>query len=192
MSVEVINPSPAELQDRFASIVASSLRVDPAAVVPTTTLAELGAESIDIVEITLEVENAFSIMMPERSILDAARDLLGPGAAVRDGRLTDFGSALLRRRLPEVDAARLAPDTPVADVNREFLRVDVWLRLIAGIVERSPRRCSGCDVALVQGAPGQVACPACGDIQVLPTGDQLAREWVVAAASDIKGTTRDG
>jgi hypothetical protein len=29
-------------------------------------------------------------------------------------------------------------------------------------------------------------------VQVLPTGDQLAREWVVAAAKEIKGTTRDG
>jgi acyl carrier protein len=189
MSVEVINPSRSELEARFASVVAASLRVDPAAVVPTTTLADLGAESIDIVEITLEVESAFSIMMPERSILDAARDVLGPGAVVRDGRLTEFGSALLQRRLPEVDPARLAPETPLADVNRELLRVDVWLRLIAGIIERSPRRCSACDVALVQGSPGQVACPRCGDIQVLPTGDQLAREWVVAAARDIKGAT---
>ena len=191
MSIDVITPTPAELHERFASIVAASLRIDPSLVVPSATLTELGAESIDIVEITLEVENAFSIVMPERSVLDAARDVIGPGAAVRDGRLTDFGSALLQRRLPEVDPARLEPGVLVADVNREFLRVETWLRLIAGIIERSPRRCASCDVALVQGSPGQVACPRCGHVQVLPTGDQLAREWVVAAAKEIKGATRD-
>jgi len=191
MSVEVIAPTPAELQERFAAIVAASLRIDPALVVPSATLTELGAESLDIVEITLDVENAFSSVMPERSILDAARDVIGPTAAVRDGHLTEFGSALLRRRLPEVDPSRLEPGALIGDVEQELLRVGAWHRLIAGIIERSPRRCASCDVALVQGSPGQVACPRCGHVQVLPTGDQLAREWVVAAAKEIKGATRD-
>ena len=191
MSIAVINPSAEELHERFAAIVAASLRIDPARVAPPATLGDLGAESIDLVEITLDVENAFSIVMPERSILDAARDVLGPATVARDGRLTEVGSALLRRRLPEVDSARLAPGALLADVNREFLRVDVWERLIAGIIERSPRTCSTCGVSLVQGSPGQVTCPRCGTTQVLPTGDELAREWVGAVRDDLGGAAAD-
>jgi acyl carrier protein len=191
MSIAVINPSAEELHERFAAVVAASLRIDPVRVAPAATLGDLGAESIDLVEITLDVENVFSIVMPERSILDAARDVLGPGTVARDGRLTEVGSALLRRRLPEVDAARLAPGALVADVNREFLRVDVWERLIAGIVARSPRTCGTCSVALVQGSPGQVTCPRCGAIHVLPTGDELAREWVGAVKDDLGSAAAD-
>jgi acyl carrier protein len=164
--------------ERFAAIVAASLRVDPARVTRETSLDLLGAESIDVVEITIDVENAFSVLMPERTILDAAADVLGPGVVEQDGRLTETGRRLLLARMPELDPRAVAAGTPVRDVNRLFLRVDVWVRLIRGLLEQSPRVCPDCGCPLVQGTPARVRCERCQREHDLPTGDDLARRWV--------------
>jgi acyl carrier protein len=184
--VPVINPTAQQIAEAFAGIVGASLRVDPGRVVPETTLTDLGADSIDLVEITLDLENAFSVVMPERNVLETARDVLGDGVVAADGRLTPFGAELLRRRMPEVPPERLAPGVPVTDVQREFLRVDAWLRLIAGVIASSPRLCPRCRGGLVQGAPGQVRCVTCGDVVTLPTGDDLARAWIRATAARMR------
>ena len=180
MSIAVINPSAEELHERFAAVVAASLRIDPVRVAPAATLGDLGAESIDLVEITLDVENVFSIVMPEGTVLDAARDVLGHEAVIADGGITPAASQLLTQRMPEVAPARLAPGTPVAEVNRVFLGVDVWLRLIAGVIAASPRACPSCGGGLVQGTPGRVKCPGCQQEHPLPSGDELNRAWVRA------------
>jgi acyl carrier protein len=182
-TVPVIDPTPQQILQILADVVASSLRVDPGRVVPEATLADLGADSIDLVEITFGVENAFSIVMPEQNVLDTAREVLGNDVVLIEGRLTALGAELLRRRMPEVPVERLAPGTPGTDVQREFLRVGAWVRLIAGVVERSPRLCPRCGGGLVQGAPGQVRCVTCGNVITLPTGDNLAREWIGATVA---------
>jgi acyl carrier protein len=180
MAVPVVCPDANEIQAEFARIVGESLRIDPALVRPPARLDELGAESIDLVEIALEVENAFSIVMPEGTVLDAARDVLGHEAVIADGGITPAASQLLTQRMPEVAPARLAPGTPVAEVNRVFLGVDVWLRLIAGVIAASPRACPSCGGGLVQGTPGRVRCPGCQQEHPLPSGDELNRAWVRA------------
>jgi acyl carrier protein len=170
----------ATIEAEFARIVGESLRIDPALVRPSARLDDLGAESIDLVEIALEVENTFSIAMPERTVLDAVRDVLGYDAAIAGGAITDAASRLLRKRLPDVDPVRLAAGTPVAEVHRVFLGVDVWHRMIAGIVAQSPRACPRCGGGLVQGSPARVRCPACAEEFALPSADDLTRAWVEA------------
>lgn len=164
--------------ERFAAIVAASLRVDPARVTREASLDALGAESIDIVEITIDVENAFSVLMPERTILDAAADVLGPGVVEQDGRLTETGCRLLLARMPELGGQAIAAGMPVREVNRLFLRVDVWVRLIRGLLEQSPRACPECGRPLVQGTPARVKCERCHREYDLPLGDDLAHRWV--------------
>jgi acyl carrier protein len=181
----VVQHSQEGVQQEFARIVAGSLRIDEARVTPETRLDLLGAESIDLVEISLDVENAFSILMPERTILAIASEVMGEESVVSAGVLTEKGSRLLRLRMPELDPAAIAPGTPVGEVNRQFLRVDVWLRLIAGIIERSPRTCESCAAVLVQGAPARVRCPVCGQEYALPAGDDLNRDWVSSVRDSI-------
>jgi acyl carrier protein len=167
-----------EILTRLATIVASSLRIDPADVRADTSLDALGAESIDLVEITLDVEHAFTVLMPERTILDLASEVAGDGVFEHDGVLTDLGSALLRDRMPAVDSSLVGAGTPVARLPRVFLRVDVWVRVIAGLLAATPRACDRCGARLVQGPPTRVKCRACGLEFTLPTGDEIARTWV--------------
>jgi acyl carrier protein len=184
-NVPVTRQAPGEILARFAKIVSESLRIDPARVTPESRLDELGAESIDLVEISLEIENTFSIIMPERTILDVGAEVLGDQTLVSDRALTPLGSRLLARRLPDLDSVLFAPGTSVDEVKRLFLRVDVWLRLIEGIIARSPRECDDCGTALVQGLPTEVKCVTCGRVYPLPNGDDLNREWVRSVAEEL-------
>jgi acyl carrier protein len=167
-----------EILGGLAAIVAESLGVDRARVTPDTSLDALGAESIDVVEITFEVEHAFTVLMPERSILELAAEVAGPGVFEQGGVLTEEGCELLRARMPELTHAPIAPGTRVADLTPSFLRVDVWARLVRGLIDASPRECPRCGGGLVQGSPARVRCPTCQVEQDLPTGDALGREWV--------------
>lgn len=185
----LLRPSDAELEQRFAEIVGASLRVDPSRVTRGTTLDALGAESLDLVEITIDVENAFGILMPEGSILDVGRDVLGDGVLEQGGRLTDLGRRFLALRMPEVGEDALAAVSEVADLRGLFLRVDTWLRVIRFVIDRSPRACAACGGDLVTGSPAKLRCPACGGEVDLPTGDELNREWVRESARALSGAT---
>ena len=166
--------------ERFADVVARSLRIDQARVTPETTLHALGAESLDLVEITLDVELAFGVLWPERHVLDIATEELG-AAAVADGeRVTATGLALLHDRLPRAafDALPSAPTT--RDATALFLRVDVWVNVIRTLLEAAPRACPACGAALVLGTPARVKCPTCGQEHDLVAGDEVNRRWIRA------------
>ncbi|MGE3841011.1 MAG: acyl carrier protein [Vicinamibacterales bacterium] len=168
-----------EIQAMLASIVAESLRIDPARVTPDTSLVALGAESIDIVEITMEIEHTFSVLMPEHTILQLAADVAGPDEPFEeDGALTSLGVALLQARMPDVAATEISAGMRVRDLSSTLTRVGAWIRLIRGLLEVSPRQCPDCRTPLVQGSPARVRCTVCGREVDLPSGDDIGRAWV--------------
>ena len=93
-----------EVFDKFAQIVAKSLRIDAAQVTLETHLTDLGAESLDLIEITMETETQFHIFLPDKSILETAVEVFGPDVLESEGYLTEAGKRLLLRRMPEADA----------------------------------------------------------------------------------------
>ncbi len=170
----------ARILERFADVVARSLRIDQARVTPDTTLRDLGAESLDLVEITLDVELAFGVLWPERHVLEIATEELG-AAAVADGEhVTATGLALLRDRLPHAAFAALPPSPTTRDAMGLFLRIDVWVAVIRSLLEAAPRACPTCGSALVLGSPARVKCPTCGGEHDLVAGDEVNRQWIRA------------
>ena len=59
------NMTETEVFDRFAQVVAKSLRVDVSQVSRDVHLNDLGAESLDLIEITMETETQFHIFLPD-------------------------------------------------------------------------------------------------------------------------------
>src|SRR5579863_5049250 len=79
----------AEIFEKFADIVAQSLRIERAKVTMNSHLMDdLGAESLDLIEITMETESAFDVWLPEKSILDTAAEVFGPDVLVQNEMLT--------------------------------------------------------------------------------------------------------
>jgi acyl carrier protein len=170
--------SPSEIYDRFAAIVAKSLRIEPGQVTPDASLADLGAESLDLLEITMEAEDEFDILMPQKDVLQVAQDVFGPGVLVNEGKLTNAGVRFLQRRMSQSEGSALAAGMPVAEVARLFQRVGTWVRVIEGLIEQQPRTCPTCSESLAKAVAGRFKCGGCGHEVDLPAGDDLNRRWV--------------
>ncbi len=170
--------SEAEVLERFAQVVARSLRIEPALVTPDAYLDDLGAESLDLLEITMEAEEEFNILIPQKNILQTAQEVIGEGVVVRDGQLTEAGVTFLQRRMPELALGDLKAGAPVADLGRVFQRVSTWVRMIQGLVEQSPQTCPSCSQDFPKAVAGRLKCRGCGTELDLPSGDDLNRRWV--------------
>jgi acyl carrier protein len=171
------NVNESDILGRFADIVARSLRIPRERVTADAYLNDLGAESLDLLEITMEAEDEFGILMPQKDILQVAQEIFGPDILVRDGALTEQGAKFLQRRLPEFSDA-IAVGMPVAEVGRVFQRVGTWTRVIRGLIEHSPTTCPSCGGGLSKPLAGRSKCPACAIEVDLPAGDDLNRRWV--------------
>ena len=166
------------IHERFVAIVADSLRIEPSQVTKDSYLDDLGAESLDLIEITMESETAFDVLMPEQSILETAQTVFGEGVLEKDGALTSVGRRFIRQRMPDVDPAAVVEGATTATLQREFLRVGTWVHLIAGLMEQTPRVCEQCDVPREKSSPGVLKCSQCGSEAVIPAGDDLNERWV--------------
>ena len=94
-----------EIHTTVARVLVQSLGVDEDDVIPSATLqGDLGAESIDFLDIVFRLEREFGIKIPRGelfpdSIFDDRADL------VDEGRVTDRGMVELRSRMPYADLA---------------------------------------------------------------------------------------
>src|SRR5579862_8621762 len=116
-----------EIFDKFAQIVARSLRIDAAQVTPDAHMNDLGAESLDLIEISMETESQFHIFLPDKSILETAVEVFGSGVLEHEGYLTDEGKRLLMRRMPDADAQAFEGPVSVKELQRYFLKVNTWV-----------------------------------------------------------------
>ena len=167
-----------EVFDKFAQIVAKSLRIDASQIAPDTHLTDLGAESLDLIEITMETETQFHIFLPDKSILETAVEVFGPGILEKDGYLTEEGKRLLARRMPHADAQAFEGEVAVKDLQQYFLKVGTWVRMIQGLAEYTPSECQTCGGAMVPSQGFRMKCANCGEEITLRSGEELNREWV--------------
>jgi len=172
------SPSRQEILGKFASVVSRSLHVDAARVTEDAYLDDLGAESLDLIEISMGIEEAFDIWLPEKSILQTARELYGPGVLEVDGKLTEAGKALLRARMPELEPASLEGDVPVTSMNRQFMRVSGWITMIEGLIAASPAACPDCGGPLGSALAFKRKCTQCGKETALISGEEANKRWV--------------
>jgi acyl carrier protein len=167
-----------QIQEKFAAIVAQSLHIDSKQVVPDVHLDDLGAESLDLIEISMEVESQFRVWLPEKSILQTAIETYGPDVIEHDGHLTQMGKTLLEARMPAEDASHFEGEVSLKDVNQYFLLVSTWIRMIDGLLSFTPAACSSCGGALEASLGFRLKCANCGAETTLRSGDEINREWV--------------
>src|SRR6516162_8716093 len=88
---------------KVARVLEESLNVDEDDLTPTATLqGDLGAESIDFLDIVFRLEREFGITIP-RGELFPESVFQGDPDFVREGRVTDQGMGELRARMPYAD-----------------------------------------------------------------------------------------
>ncbi|MBI2816874.1 MAG: hypothetical protein HYX72_08030 [Acidobacteria bacterium] len=167
-----------EVFQRFVKIVSESLHVDKEQVTADAYLTDLGAESLDLVEIAIHSEEIFNISLPEKNILQTAIEVCGPGVLEQGGVLTGMAKSLLLARMPELDQTLLEREVTVKEVAHSFQRVGTWVRMIEGLMEFTPKICSQCGAVLRTSVALRMKCKQCGAETPIPSGEELNKRWV--------------
>lgn len=165
-----------ELERRVLAALGAALDREPGTVaLDASLMADLGAESLDFLDISFRLEEEFHVRMPRLNVIQRAEDALGQGVLFEGGRLTPQGAAALRRSMPEIEPQRLAEGLTFYDVGllitpRTFVRlVERMLRAKAAL----PRECAACGGTLGDAPPRELRCAGCGRTQPLPDGDEV-------------------
>jgi acyl carrier protein len=114
---------------RVSATLVEALNVDEGDVTPSATLqGDLGAESIDFLDIVFRLEREFGIKIP-RSELFPESIFQGDPEFVQNGKVTDKGLAELRARMPFADLSALEKDPEVSHIS-DLFTVELITRFI--------------------------------------------------------------
>lgn len=113
-----------QIEEGVTEVLEEALGVDAEDVKPQATLTgDLGAESIDFLDISFRMEKKFST--PEKPFKIEQGELfpenmLQDPAMVQNGKVTDAGMALLRQKLPHIDFTTFDKDRNVKSLSEVF------------------------------------------------------------------------
>jgi acyl carrier protein len=108
-----------EIFEKVQEVLIDALGVDEDEVTPKARLtADLGAESIDFLDISFKLEQAFGFKIPQGEMFpdNVAQD----PAYVQDGKITTKGLAELKRRLPHFDFSGFESDPQLTKIGNVF------------------------------------------------------------------------
>jgi acyl carrier protein len=117
-----------EVYTKVQEVLVEALGVDDDEVRPEATLfGDLGAESIDFLDIAFRLEKIFNIKVPRDELFP--EDVFTSTDYVQDGKITPAGLEELRRRMPFVDLSEFERD-PAVQKFRENLKVSDLCRFV--------------------------------------------------------------
>jgi len=106
-----------EIFEKVRDTLVDALGVDDDEVTPESTLfGDLGAESIDILDIVFRLEKNFNIKIPRGELIP--ENLTSADSNfVQNGTVTSDGIAELRKRMPHANVDKLAADPKVENIQ---------------------------------------------------------------------------
>ena len=109
-----------QILEQVRTVMVDALGVDDDEVKPQATLmGDLGAESIDFLDIVFRLEKAFGIKIP-REELFPAESLIGNPDFISNGKFTDKGLSELRAKMPHTDTSVFTKDPDVSKLGDLF------------------------------------------------------------------------
>jgi acyl carrier protein len=131
-----------EIHARVARVLVEVLNADDDDITPGATLqVDLGAESIDFMDIMFRLERAFDIRIQGDELFPDSIFRNEP-AFVQDGRVTDLGLAELRSRLPHADLNGFEGDRRLSSIP-DLFTVGMVSRYVAWKLGRGAEACRG-------------------------------------------------
>ncbi len=107
-------PSNEEVFEQVKEALTDALGVDDDEVTPQATLVgDLGAESIDFLDIVFKLEKSFNITIPREELFPD--DILATSTYIENGKLNAEGLAKLKQRMPFADLTKFEQDPRIQD-----------------------------------------------------------------------------
>lgn len=118
-----------EIFEKVKGALVDALGADDDEVTPTATLeGDLGAESIDFLDIFFRLEKAFSVKITRNEFIPEALTSDDSGF-VKDGKVTPAGIEEMRRLAPHFDADKLALNPKVTAI-KDLTTVNTLCRFV--------------------------------------------------------------
>ena len=124
-------PSQEEIYTKVSATLVEALNVEEGEIKPTARLqSDLGAESIDFLDIVFRLEREFGIKIP-RGELFPESIFQGDPEFVQDGKVTERGLAELKARMPFADLSKFEMNPEVSGIS-DLFTVEMITRYIQG------------------------------------------------------------
>ena len=108
-----------EILKNVKGIISQALKVDESKVVPSSSLIkDLGAESIDFLDIVFRLEKAFKIKIPKGELFP--EKILTDARFVKSGQVTPAGIEELKKKMSNVNWAEFAKNPQVSNLGNLF------------------------------------------------------------------------
>ena len=121
----------AAIYGKVTKVLGEALNVDQDEVTPEATLqADLGAESIDFLDIVFRLEREFGIKIP-RGELFPESIFQGDPEFVQNGKVTERGLQELRQRMPFADLKKFEQNPDLTGIS-DLFTVEMITRYIQG------------------------------------------------------------
>ena len=122
-------PTQEEIYSKVSATLVEALNVDEEDIKPTSTLqGDLGAESIDFLDIVFRLEREFGIKIP-RGELFPESIFQGDPKFVTDGKVNAAGLAELREKMPYADLSEFSKD-PRLEKMEDLFTVELIVRYL--------------------------------------------------------------
>lgn len=127
MNVESIFP-------KVRAIIADVLVIDEDQIQPNSRLIQdLGAESIDFLDLVFQLEKSFQIKIPRGQIEKNARGSLSEAEFEKGGELTPQGLMAIKNYLTEIPEDQFKPHMKVAEIPMLFT-VETFCKLVLSAI----------------------------------------------------------
>jgi acyl carrier protein len=121
-------PSEAEVFEKVKTCLVEALGVDDDEVTPEASImGDLGAESIDWLDIVFRLERSFGIKIPHGEL--SPEDILTNASYVQDGKVTSAGLSKLKERMPFADLSKFEANPSVQEFP-QLLTVQDMVRYV--------------------------------------------------------------
>jgi acyl carrier protein len=147
---------------------------------------DLGAESLDFLDINYRLEQTFGIKMARRSVLDHMEELFGEETAIdADGKLTGKAAAVLALRYDgsgyKLDAGMDMDDLPA------MVTVSSMADGVMNLLDTLPEKCVNCGAQnWVLQEETRIRCGSCEEAATFTSGDDLMQIWLKQVQEDKK------
>jgi acyl carrier protein len=167
---------------KVRTLTAETLERDVDDVQVDSSFFELGAESLDLLDMAFALESEYGIAFPRTDLLERAGGHFGEDALVQDGLVTDLGLHLLRVGMPELDPELIKPGLRDVDVAKA-ITVGSFARITQRLIDAKAafsRVCEACGGELVEAeAMPEFVCSSCGAIVPVPSGDDVLMQDLI-------------
>lgn len=167
--------------------IVETLQVDEGSIEPGSSFTnDLGAESLDFLDINYRLEQSFGIKMARHFVLEHIEEMFGEGSAIDDdGLLTDKSVALLNLRYSE-HMLEFKPGMDMDDVPA-MVTVESFTKGVMDILNTIPEQCAKCSSTEWKSEDGmKVCCGSCGESATYMNGDDLIVDWLTKVQQEKK------